>query len=269
MIRKVLIKRNYYSLVFIFLIALFLSCASKEESIFTDPQNYYNKGISAFEKKKWDRAIDHFRMVILNSPGGELADDSQFYLGECYFNKKEYLIAISEYHQLTERYSFSSFVEDAYFKIALSYCKLSPKYQLDQSNSIKALQQLQDFVDAFPASKHYEEAEKKIQEFRNKLARKVYESGCLYIKLEEWESAIIYFDNLLETYYDTPWSLKSKLGKAQCLIRLRDFDTYHQLLAEIKEEENSEEIMKGINKLDKIYEKEIKKINREQRKRRT
>jgi len=261
-------KQRYILLAFslMFIIFFLTDCAGKKERIFTGYRKYYDKGVVAFGKKKWEKAIENFSMALLNSPGGELADDAQFYLGECYFNKKEYLLAISEYQQLTERYTYSPLVEDAYYKIAVSYFKLSPKYQLAQESTLKSLQSLQDFLDAFPDSKYRGDVEEKIQGIRNKLARKIYESGCLYRKLEEWDSAIIYLDNLLEMYYDTKWALDTKLEKAHCLIKLRKFNEYHALIAEIRNEDDSQESKGRLDYLRTLYKREQGKIEKERKK---
>jgi outer membrane protein assembly factor BamD len=245
---------------------LWLGCAGKKPKPGLDPYLYFQKGEAAFQKKKWEVALDNFNLVILNSPGGDLADDAQYYVAECYFNRKEYLLAVSEYQQLTERYNYSPFVEEAYFKIALSYFKQSPKYPLDQISSLKALQSFQEFIESYPNSKWCPEAESKITEIRNKLARKVYESGRLYRKLEEWEPAILYLDKMLEEFYDTEWVIPAKLEKAHCHIKLRQFDQYFALVAEIKKQKNNPEIQKRLDYLQRLYERELRKIEREKKK---
>jgi len=215
------------------LIIVGLQCAGTKTEEVRNFDEYFKRGQQLFGKKRWDRAIEAFTMLLINSPGGELADDAQYYMGECYFNKKEYLLAISEYQQLVERYTYSPLVEDGYYKIALSYFLLSPKYSRDQENTYKALIQLQDFIDTFPGSRHRPEIEQKIETLRAKLARKLFESGRLYRKLEEWEPAIVYLDNMLEKYYDTEWAVQAKIEKAYCLIQLRRFDEYQALVGAI------------------------------------
>jgi len=54
------------------------------------------------------------------------------------------LLAIAEYTQLVERYKYSELLVDGYYKIALSYYELSPRYEREQTNTDKALQQLQE-----------------------------------------------------------------------------------------------------------------------------
>jgi len=241
-------------------------CASQKTKAVENYDLYFQKGQEAFNKKRWDKAIENFTLVVLNSPGGDLADDAQFYLGECYFNRKEYLLAISEYQRLTERYIYSPLAEDANYKIALSQFKEAPRYQRDQEYALSALQSFQDFIDTYPNSKYYPEAERKIGEIRSRLARKMYESGRLYRKLEQWESAIIYLDKTLELYYDTEWITKAKLEKAHCLIRLRQFDQYQQLLKEIKIQKKFPPTSEELTLLERIYLREQKRIAREEHK---
>ena len=45
------------------------------------------------------------------------------------------------------------------------------------------------FIEDFPQSNLIQDAEKSIEELRYKLAKKEYEGGRLYLKLEEYESA--------------------------------------------------------------------------------
>ena len=265
-VRKMIAGKNFT--LFTFMVAsLMISCSVDEKNVFTDPQEYFDKGVKAFDKKKWDKAIENFNMVILNSPGGELADDSQLKLGDCYFNKKEYLLAISEYQQLVERYSYSPFAEEAYYKTALSYFKISPKYPLDQDNTLKAFQYMQDFLDTYPTSEYLEAAEEKIDEIRGKLAKKIYESGYLYIKMQEWDSAILYFDDLLEQYYDTQWAYMAKIKKAYCYVRMRNFDDYKKLLSDIKSDGEYETYKTDVAFVERSYESEHKKIEKEEKKR--
>ena len=55
-------------------------------------------------------------------------------------------------------------------------------------------------------------AENSVIEIRNKLAKKEYEAGRLYLKLEEYQSAIIYFEGLLNEYYDTDFVDRAHIG---------------------------------------------------------
>ncbi len=131
---------------------------------------------------------------------------------------------------------------------------------------MKALQSFQDFLDTYPNSKFKKDAEQNITEIRSKLARKVFESGRLYRKLQEYKAAIIYLDKVLEQYYDTEWAEKARMEKAYCLIRLREFDQYELLLKEIIARATPQTDQSAIEYLRVSHRKELRKIEKEKRK---
>ena len=245
-----------------------MNCAGKKPETFEDANIYYVKADKDFEKGKWLKAIDNYRLYILNNPGGDMADDSQFKIGECYYNRGEYLLAIAEYNQMVERYKYSELSVDGYFKIAMSYYELSPKYHREQTNTDKALRQLQEFIDAFPGTNNAKIAQEKIGELRTKLGLKLYQSGVIYRKLSKWDSAILYFDDMLNKYYDTKYAIYSKYEKAYCFIRMQDFKSYEEMKSEVEADNtiNIEEKTELLQKLEKTYNKELRKIERAKRK---
>ena len=56
---------------------------------------------------------------------------------------------------------------------------------------------LQEYIDDYPDSPKRDEAQNAIISIRNKLSRKVYESGILYMKLEEYKAALLSFDKII------------------------------------------------------------------------
>jgi len=261
-------KKTVISLLLIIFSFLLLNCAGKKPETFEDANIYFVKAEKDFEKGKWLKAIDNYRLYILNNPGGDMADDSQFKIGECYYNRKEFLLSIAEYNQLVERYKYSELAVDGYFKIAMSYYELSPKYQREQTNTVKALRQLQEFIDAFPGTNNAKIAQEKIGELRTKQGRKLYQSGVIYRKLSQWDSAILYFDDMLSQYYDTEYAVFSKYEKAYCFIRKQDFKSYEDMKTEVENDEAIEIDKKTemLQKLERAHNKELRKIERAKRK---
>lgn len=265
------IMKKFSKLLALFLMTLFLmNCAGKKPETYEDSNVYFRKAQISYEKEKWLKAIDNFRLYILNNPGGELADDAQFYLGECYFNREEYLLAIAEYTQLVERYKYSELLVDGYYKIALAYYELSPKYQRDQVNTDKALRQLQEFIDAYPNTENAKKATEKIGELRNKLAKKMYKSAQIYRKISQWDASILYADDMLNQYYDSEYVVYAKFEKAYCYIKKREFDSYEKIKSEIETDKTVDvtEKSKLSQRLERLYNKEKRKIEREKRKER-
>ncbi len=206
-------------------------CASQKNDL--DASNIadsYQRGLDYFEKNNYIKAEEVFTFIIYNDPGGAYADDAQFQLGETYFEREEYLLAISEYDRLIRRMKNSPFVEDAFWKKTVAYCELSPDYRLDRDMTDKALRSLYDFVDIYPGSKYSDKAQARILEMREKLARKLLESAKLYDTLREYESAIYYYDNVINDYSDTGLYASARLGKAGDLVALGRWSEARELM---------------------------------------
>lgn len=249
------------SLLLIIIFGLGLnSCTSNQPKLVTNFNETYQKALIAFNQKKWEKASELFTLVVINSPGSDLADDAQFYLGECHFQRKDYLLAISEYQKLTERYPYSPLVEDALYKIALAQFKNAPDFQLDQEYTLKALDSFQEFIESYPNSKYRKEAESNIVAIRNRLARKLYETGRLYRKLREWEAAIFYLDKMLEKYYDTDYVVPAYLEKAYCLVYLHRFDEYNSILTTLTNKYSKQVTAAQLSYLEYNYNREQKRL---------
>ncbi len=83
-----------------------------------------------------------------------------------------------------------------YFNISLDYNK-------DQSSTSIAIEKLQYFIEKENMSEFKDEIEGMILKLREKLAKKEFNTAKLYIRLEEYKSAEIYFNSVINNYYDT------------------------------------------------------------------
>lgn len=236
-----------YLLLFLFS-GLWLSgwgCASNADDSDDDLQLRFDRGKAFLEKKKYLRAQEEFNYVVVSGSHTDLGDDAQFYLAEAYFLNKEYILAIAEYDRLVRRMGFSPYVEKARWRICQSYMEESPKYYHDQEYTRKALEKLQEFIEDYPQSEYREEALKKVAQLRNKLAKKIYETSLLYIKMEEYKSAIITLEDLINTYYDTDYIGLAHVEVVRC----------YSLLNEIEEAENYYQKVEPILKEKDLAEK--------------
>lgn len=222
----------------IFLLAI-SGCAGSKPEDEMDFEARFKKGMEYFNKKKYLQAQEEFNYVVLSGSHTEWGDDAMFYLGESYYYNEEYLLAISEYDRLTRRMMFSPFVEKARWRICQSYFEESPEYYLDQTNTNKAIDKIQEFLDDYPDSEFTGEANEMMKKLRNKLGRKVYETGILYIKLGVYDSAVDAFNEVLKSYYDTEYLSRSYLGLITAYCELKDLDQarniYNQYEQNLKE----------------------------------
>ncbi len=212
-------------IIYLFVFAILLiSCSSSVSRRDINYEDEFENGKIALGKKKYIKAQDHFNTVVIGASHTDLGDDALFYLGESFFLSKEYLLAISEYDRLIRRMQFSPYIEKARYRICEAYLILSPKYYNDQTYSEKALEKLQEFIDDYPESDERQKAENDIKILRNKLSEKAYQSGVLYMKMEEYKAALLAFKQVIELYYDTDFIELAHLKTIACHIERKDME---------------------------------------------
>ncbi len=195
------------------LIAVFLVCCSKKNvHVEEDLSPRFEKAMGYFDKGKYSRAKDEFDYIIMADPGSKIANESQYYMAESMFQIEEYdeaSIAFDRYVRFSPDYIK---IEQSRYRICECAINLSNSYQREQSQTHRALEQLQMFIEDFPTSDLVEYAEDAMLTLRLKLAQKDYEVGRMYLKLEEYDSALIYFRSVLNHYYDTSFSDDARIG---------------------------------------------------------
>lgn len=206
---------------FLFIIIIIQSCVSSDKSdILPDdtPETAIQKAMKNYEQKKYLTAIDDFSLIKLKFSGSKIVDKAQFFLGMCHYHRGEYIIAAYEFENLIKNYSTSQYTKEARYYRALSFYKLSPDYSLDQTYTQMAIREFQNFMELYPSDSLAKDAQAKIKELRNKLALKDYKAAQLYVTLDNYKAADIYFDHIVEEYYDTDWADDALYSKIKLSI---------------------------------------------------
>ena len=207
---------------------------------------YFKYAMEIFNDEDYFKAANEFTVIVLRYPGSSVADSAQFFLGECHYNMDEYIIAAAEYEKLINYMSNSPLVPMAQYKMAESYYELSPRPSLDQEYTEKAIREYQAFIEENPSHELREDAERKMLEMRSKLAEKTWKSGEIYRKMRKFRAAIIYFDMVLDKYYDTEWADKAMFGKIETYLDSGDNTSAqlecHKLLEQFPTSTHREEV---------------------------
>ncbi len=220
-----MVKRMRFLAVIVVVLALIAGgCGSSEKSVKTmTPEERFAHAKALFEEKDYIDAINEFTVITLQYQGSANAADAQFYLGECRFERGEYLLASFEYGIVKRNYPASARVAEAQFKLALSYYLLSPRSSLDPQYTRKAIDEFQQFVEYYPSNTLVPEADAKIKELTNRLAKKQYETARLYTKMEYYKAALVYYDDVIDRYHDTDFAPLAYLDKADLLLSRRRY----------------------------------------------
>ncbi len=207
------------------------ACSSSVNTLEMGPEERLQNAISLYQEEDYQEAAIELEALLLQYPGSVIVDDAQYYLGMCKYQRGEYILAAYEFSKLIKNMPASEFVPVAQFMLADTYYELSPNYTLDQKYTKKAIEEFQAFIDYFPLNEKVSEAEQKIKELNDKLARKEFDTAVIYEKMDYYNAAIKYYNILIETYHDTPYAPKAMYRKINLLMERERED---EALAEMK-----------------------------------
>ncbi len=212
------IQREIISTSLLFVIVLIAAgCGSSEPVEQLSPEKRFAVGMRLFHNGDYQEAIDEFRIITLQYQGSNVADAAQYYLAESRFMRGEFILAAYEYDQLVRTMPTSPYVTKARYKRALCYYNLSPPYYLDQNYTRKAIDEFQAYIEFSPADSLVPDAESKIMEMNTRLAEKEYFDGIIYMRMDYYRAAVVYFEDVIEQYHDTPYAELAQLKKAEAL----------------------------------------------------
>ena len=121
-----------------------------------DPKQLYDAAYLDLTKGSYDLAITGFANYLKYFPETEQASNAQYWLGECYYAKKNHTKAAIEFHRVLEDYSTGAKVPSALYKLGLSLLELKSVQQ--------AKKYLLELVDKYPGTQEAELAKQKLKD---------------------------------------------------------------------------------------------------------
>ncbi len=101
-----------------------VSSPISRKTVPSGPDELYRRSYDYYSSRRYQEAILNFRQFIKQFPLHELADNSQYWIGECYFGLKEYPGAIAEFQKVIDNFPEGNKVADALLKIGLAYAAM-------------------------------------------------------------------------------------------------------------------------------------------------
>ena len=154
-------------------------------------------------------AIEIFSKVIENSTYGPLASKAQYKLGLVLKGLSRYYEAEEAFNKVISNYPDSEWVGAAKFQIASCRQALSRGPAYDQGAAREAKEKFEEFVREHPDAVLSQEAEKNIEQLKEKEAESNYTIGRFYEKQKDYKSAKIYYEEIVNNYAESKWAAKA------------------------------------------------------------
>ncbi len=199
--------RKIKNLAFLLVISLLLFSCGEYQKVLNKGsiEDQYKMAVKMYESKKYGKALRLFEKVTPAYRGKPQMERVQFMVSQSNFNEKDYSLAGYHFDRFTRNYPKSSKKENAAFLSAYSYKLASPVFSNDPTDTNKALEAFQSFINTYPNSSKIDEANQHYKEIRYKLQKKYFEIAKTYYTtadydMRNYKAAIQAFDNLLSDY---------------------------------------------------------------------
>lgn len=237
----------------------------------------YAAAIKYYKKADYYKAGVLFDEITPLLRGDSTAEKTQFYNAYANYYQGNYQMSSYLFNSFYATYNNSPFAEEAYYMYAHSMYKDTPPYNLDQTNSITAIDALQTFINSYPDSKYADNCSKNLQDLRERLERKAYEKARLYFKtrdpswggLSNYLASVVTIENFKKDFPDSKYNEELSTMQITAQYELADLSLFN------KQKERYNETLDFYNKfvdkypnskyikdLEKYYDRSLKGLEK-------
>ena len=194
---------------------LLFSCASKGPKKIDSAGDLYVDGVNLLQAKKYSKAIEKFSALRENHPFDSLAIVAAVKLGDVYFAKKEYVLAIGVYEDFFRSHPDDENVPYVLSRLGECYDKESLTIDRDQTYTLKAIERLTYLKNRYPTNSYTKESEPRLAKMIQKLADRELYVGEFYYKSSQYNACVVRLEYFLVKYPNAKGTDKALLYLAQ------------------------------------------------------
>lgn len=266
--------RPYTTLFYGIALLLLASCNGYQQVLKSDDINYkLNKANEYYDKRQYTKANAVYQSLLPVLKGTK--DFEALYYRYTYtsFYLKDYLAASYHFKNFTDYFPSSKDANEAEYMYAYCLYMESPKASLDQTNTIKAMEAMQNYINQHPTSKRVAEANKLILAMRQKQEEKDADGAKLYYNIGQYKAASVAYQQMLVKYPESSTAdyyqymiMRSFFRYAQQSIRSKQEERYGNAtsaFADLKSEYSNSKYLDEAKKLNLEIQNNINKLRNE------
>jgi outer membrane assembly lipoprotein YfiO len=200
-----------------------------------DNEALYRISFRAFERHNWDDAVVGFEKLTLDLPAHDsLLSRSYYFLAQAHQHKGEYLLAAQSFSRLSESFPDDSLADQSLYNSGKAYEHMWRRPDLDAQYGTNALAAFEQMATLYPGSKLAPDAQKQIVHLQEWFAIKDYSTGYHYMKRGAFDSAIIYFKDVVKNYPTSSTARTASLRLVDAYRKIKYRDDANDVCAQLR-----------------------------------
>ena len=193
-------------LYFLTFVVLVSSCSPYQKALKSDDVSVkYDQAEKKYEAKKYSKSIRLFEQLAPAFRGKPQSEKMFYMYAQSYYKTEQYYLGAYQFESFVSSYPKSEKIEEAAFLVGKCYSKLSPPHSLDQTETVKAIDKLQTFIDTYSNSSYLPEANLILKDLTGKIEKKYFEIAKQYNTISDHKAALVALDNFIDAYPGTPY----------------------------------------------------------------
>jgi len=219
------------------------------------------KGQQAYNDEDYLEAVEYFRFVKSKFPYSSYATEADLMVAESHFARERYLEAADAYVSFIKLHPKHAKVPFATYRIGLCYFMrmpdtywfMPPAYELDQKETLRAIQELEAYLQRFPDDQSAPEAREKLRQAKHRMAEEESYVMDFYRRKGNPRGVLWRAEKILQSYGDAGLDEEALFRKGEALAALEENDharrTLEQQLQAFPSGEFSEDARELLAKL--------------------
>ncbi|HWL39126.1 MAG TPA: outer membrane protein assembly factor BamD [Gemmatimonadaceae bacterium] len=197
---------RFYSYALALLLVAPLACkAPFNPKLFPSADKLYEAALAEYRARRFDNAAKAFEQLTLDlAARDQRLPIAYYYLAQSQNENGEHLLAATTYNRLVDAFPQDTLVDDALYHSGRAYQREWRRPQLDATYGSNAITAYQSLLASYPNSPFAPRAQRELDRLDGWLAEKDYDTGYLYLKRKAYDSAIIYFKDVIRLHPNAP-----------------------------------------------------------------
>jgi outer membrane protein assembly factor BamD len=172
---------------------------------YPDMVSLFNAAMREYNARHYDNSAKAFERLTTELPARDPKVPIEFfYLAKSQEKSGDRLLAAKSYSRIYEQFPEDTLADDGLFLSGLAYEAMWRKPELDAEYGQSALTQYQTLQALYPNSTFVPKANQQLAKLDAWFAKKDYLTGTHYIKRKAYDSAIIYFKDVIRLHPAAP-----------------------------------------------------------------
>lgn len=202
-----------------------------------------------YEDGKYKKAIRLFENLAPQFKGKPQAEKMFYMYGQSLLKTESYYLAAYEFERFVASYPKSEKAEEASYLSAFCYAQVALPYNLDQTDTYKALESMQAFIDKYPDSKYLPQANEVVAKLTDNIEKKAFENAKLYntvrdVSMMNYKSSIVTLNLFMQDFPGSKYKEDALFYK---------FDSQYNIALNSIESKMKERLMEALEIYDQLF----------------